>query len=427
MSWRKAFTTSRELEFFTESELTTQIGYHKGLWPLMLVKELLDNAIDACETAGTKAIEIGVKLEKNAITISDNGPGITGKIIKGVLDYSVRVSDKKHYIAPTRGQLGNALKCVVAAPFVATGTQSVIEVLSHGVNHRVMIQLDRIAQEPVITYTKGTVRRQIGTIVTIHWPRVASYFDGNWLDLSQQSDSLEEAIASLLSDFAAFNPHVTFTFNGARRTASTPDWRKWRTDELTSAHWYRPDDLRALCAAYIKEHDMPVRDFIANFAGLARTPTRAKVLAQARIKGNHLSDLVTGGDVNMTAVSRLLEAMRAHSKPVQPMRLGVIGQEHLKAHLESLGGQNFKYYRKAFIADDLPAVVEVAFAVKQKADENARRIIGLNWSPVLKVPSGAISEALAECNIQETDPVIYLIHVAQPRLEFADHGKGAIA
>ena len=31
MSWRKAFTTSRELEFFTESELTTQIGYAKGL------------------------------------------------------------------------------------------------------------------------------------------------------------------------------------------------------------------------------------------------------------------------------------------------------------------------------------------------------------------------------------------------------------
>jgi DNA topoisomerase VI subunit B len=428
MSWRKAFTTSRELEFFTESELTTQIGYHKGLWPLMLVKELIDNAIDACETAGTKAIEIGVKLEKNLITVNDNGPGLSGKIIKGVLDYSVRVSDKKHYIAPTRGQLGNALKCVVAAPFVATGKQSVIEVNAYGVRHRVMIELDRIAQKPVITYAKGPVPRQIGTILRIHWPLVASYFDGNWLDLSQQRDSLKEAIELLLSDFAAFNPHVTFIFNGARTAATIPDWRKWRTDELTSAHWYRPADLRALIAAYIKEHDMPVRDFVQNFAGLARNRVRADVMAQANIKGSHLSDLVKGGDVNMAAVNRLLEAMRAHSKPVQPMRLGVIGQEHLKAHLESLGGQNFKYFRKAFVAeDDLPVVVEIAFATFRDANQNARRIIGLNWSPVLKVPSGALSEAIAGCNIQETDPVIYLIHVTQPRLEFADHGKGALA
>jgi hypothetical protein len=194
------------------------------------------------------------------------------------------------------------------------------------------------------------------------------------------------------------------------------------------AHWYRRDDLRGLIAAYIKEHDMPVRDFIANFAGLSGTRARADVLAQAKIKGSHLSDLVQGGDVDMTAVKRLLEAMRQYSKPVQPTRLGKIGQEHLKSHLERLGGQDFKYYYKAFFDEDsLPAVVEIAFAVKQKADENARRILGLNWSPVLKVPSGAISEALAECNIQETDPVIYLIHVARPRFEFTDHGKGAIA
>jgi len=428
MSWRKAFTTSRELEFFTESELTTQIGYSKGLWPLLLVKELIDNAIDACETAGTKAIEVGVKLEKNAITVSDNGPGITGKIIKGVLNYGVRISDKKHYIAPTRGQLGNALKCVVAAPFVATNKQSVIKVTAHGVRHRVMIQLDRIAQKPVITYAKGTAPREIGTIWTIHWPQVASYFNVNWWDLSQQSDSLKEAIELLLSDFAAFNPHVSFTFNGVKRAATTPAWRKWRTDELTSAHWYRPGDLRALIAAYIHEHDMPVRDFVQNFAGLARNRVRADVITEARINGSHLSHLLQGNDVNMTAVSRLLEAMRNHSKPVQPNRLGVIGQEHRKAHLESLGGQNFKYNRQAYIGeDDLPLVVEIAFATFKDANRNARRIIGLNWSPVLKVPSGAIGEAIGGCNIQETDPVIYVIHLAQPRLEFTDHGKGALA
>jgi DNA topoisomerase VI subunit B len=47
---RTAFSTDRTLEFFTESELTTQMGYGRQLWPLVIAKELIDNALDACET-----------------------------------------------------------------------------------------------------------------------------------------------------------------------------------------------------------------------------------------------------------------------------------------------------------------------------------------------------------------------------------------
>src|SRR5262249_6981868 len=149
-TWRVPFTTSRSLEFFFEDELTTQIGYPKGLWPLVLTKELIDNAIDACEVAATNSIEVDVQLEKDSIVVRDNGPGITRKIIKGALDYDVRISDKKHYIAPTRGQLGNALKCVIAAPFVATEDKSVIEVAARGRRDIIEVQLDRIAQKPKI-------------------------------------------------------------------------------------------------------------------------------------------------------------------------------------------------------------------------------------------------------------------------------------
>jgi DNA topoisomerase VI subunit B len=170
---RVAFTTSRALEFFTESELTTQIGYPKKLWPLVLIKELIDNAIDSCETAVTEKPEIQIKLEKDAIVVSDNGPGLPRKIIKGVLDYTVRISDKKHYVAPTRGQLGNALKCVVAAPFVATSEKSVIEIVARGKRSRIEIELDRLAQKPRIICDVTDVPAGIGTILTIRWPQVA--------------------------------------------------------------------------------------------------------------------------------------------------------------------------------------------------------------------------------------------------------------
>jgi DNA topoisomerase VI subunit B len=424
---RVAFTTSRELEFFTESELTTQIGYRKELWPLGLIKELIDNAIDACETSATGAIEIGIRLAKDSITVSDNGPGITRKIIDGVLDYRVRVSDKKHYIAPTRGQLGNALKCVVAAPLVATGKGSLIEIVAGGRRHTIEITLDRIAQKPKIAHVTTKEPAQIGTIMKVRWNEVASYFQSNYADL-YQFKSLKDAVVALIQDYAAFNPHVSFTFGKKLFAATSPEWRKWRTDAPTSAHWYRPQDMRNLIAAHVKERDLPVRDFVSNFAGLARTRARADVLAGAKIKGAHLSDLVRGDDIDMPSIKRLLCAMQEHSKPVIPKRLGVIGQEHLKRYFESLGAKRFEYDKKTFIdSEGLPVVLETGFAVKPDADAQSKRIIGLNWSPIFKIPSGEIGEAISSQQVQCADPVILLIHTARPRFDFTDHGKGSLS
>ena len=425
---RVAFTTSRALEFFTESELTTQIGYRKELWPLVLIKELIDNAIDACETAATKAIEIGVELDKDSIAVSDNGPGIAHKIIKGVLDYNVRISDKKHYVAPTRGQLGNALKCVVAAPFVATGKTSILEIVARGRRYTIQVELDRLAQKPKITCDTTDAPPSIGTFLKIYWPRVASYFSNLYSDLFQY-DSLSEAVEALIQDYAALNPHVSFTFNKTRRAASDPAWSKWRTDAPTSAHWYRPDGLRALIAAHICERDLPLRDFVGGFDGLARNRVRANVLETAKLKGSHLSDLVRRKDVNMPSVTRLLEAMQTHSRPVQPKRLGLIGREHLKQHFDSLGAtKGFKYDKKTFYDDEgLPVVCETAFAIRPDALVSSRRVIGLNWSPIFKIPSGAIGEAISSCQVNSSDPVVLLVHMARPRFEFTDHGKGALA
>jgi hypothetical protein len=150
---RTAFVTDRTLEFFTESELTTQMGYGRQLWPLVIAKELIDNALDACET-GDITPEILITLEPDAIIIADNGPGIPAETIKKSLDYHVRISDKKHYVSPTRGQLGNALKCVWAAPFVANSAHSgLVEVEACGLHHRIETNLDRIKQVPVVEHT----------------------------------------------------------------------------------------------------------------------------------------------------------------------------------------------------------------------------------------------------------------------------------
>jgi DNA topoisomerase VI subunit B len=149
---RTLFSTSRVMEFFTDKELRMQLGVERRSWAVALVKELMDNALDACEVAGV-APQITVTLTNDTLAVADNGAGLPQDALARSLDYLVRVSDKAFYITPTRGQLGNALKTVWAAPFVVSGTAGRIDVQTAAYALTVRVQLDRIAQQPVTTLT----------------------------------------------------------------------------------------------------------------------------------------------------------------------------------------------------------------------------------------------------------------------------------
>jgi DNA topoisomerase-6 subunit B len=134
---RSTFATKRTMEFFTKKNLTMQIGHDEPLWPLALVKELIDNSLDACEQEGVTP-SIKVVVAPDAMTVQDNGPGLPQATLEQALDYSVFASDKSYYVGPTRGQLGNALKCVWAGPFVSHGGRGCIEVTADGSRHRIV-------------------------------------------------------------------------------------------------------------------------------------------------------------------------------------------------------------------------------------------------------------------------------------------------
>ena len=96
------------MDFFSEKELVTQTGHPVRRWPLVILKELIDNALDACEEADVTPV-INIKADATGITVSDNGPGIPEDTLAGALDFSVRASSREMYIAPDRGAQGNAL------------------------------------------------------------------------------------------------------------------------------------------------------------------------------------------------------------------------------------------------------------------------------------------------------------------------------
>jgi hypothetical protein len=147
---RVPFTVSRLMEFCTRRELVNQTGHDVLEWALVVLKELVDNAVDACEEAEIAPV-ISITVKRGLIVVEDNGPGIPAKTIEGILDYSIRVSSREAYASPTRGAQGNALKTILPMAYVlddhhgedASG-KTVIE--AHGIAHHIDFSVDPIRQ-----------------------------------------------------------------------------------------------------------------------------------------------------------------------------------------------------------------------------------------------------------------------------------------
>jgi DNA topoisomerase VI subunit B len=173
---RTTLTTSRSLDFFSRKELIAQTGHEPHAWPLVALKELVDNGLDACEDNGIPP-EISIRVDKDGITVKDNGPGIPEETVERILDFSVRVSSREGYVSPTRGAQGNALKTLVAMPFVLNKQkdgQVIIE--SCGIRHTIRVRVDRIRQEPDIQPHKEKAPFvKTGTLVQVEWPDYARF------------------------------------------------------------------------------------------------------------------------------------------------------------------------------------------------------------------------------------------------------------
>jgi DNA topoisomerase VI subunit B len=165
---RQTFTTSRELEYFTEAELTTQTGYSREhWWPGVVAKELLDNALDACEQAG-QAPQIKIDFRGDSLSLEDNGPGIEPDVVARILDFSTRTSSKLAYVSPTRGAQGNAIKTIAAIPYVlADGQDGIVEIESLGVRHTIKVSTDQILQRPQIDHRTAEIVKKQGTRVRV--------------------------------------------------------------------------------------------------------------------------------------------------------------------------------------------------------------------------------------------------------------------
>jgi DNA topoisomerase VI subunit B len=450
---RVAFRVSRLMEFCSERELVNQTGHDGYAWPLVVLKELMDNALDACEEAEVAPVievEVAISPDGVTITVRDNAARFESDTIASILDYSIRVSSREAYVSPTRGAQGNALKTILAMGYVLdrkraggdADASGVTIIETRGIAHRIEFRVDHINNQPKIVHLKAPSNIQVGTRITVRWPPM----DDWWLR------NIAGSFQGLARRYTWFNPHLSLRgVWGGREfvnvAATNPNWEKWRPSNPTSPHWYDDSRLQRYLAAHVArdrdlERDRTVREFIAEFRGLSGTATQRKILQEVGCSHQSLAEFFGIERVNRNGIARLLAAMQRYSKPVKPKHLGVIGAEHLKQRFLEAGGNadTFKYQqRKGLTKEGIPYLIECAFGLHQSGLTQGAAVIprtfvtGANWSIAIANPFrsfGATGEGLestlAKLRTDARQPVICVMHLASAHIQYADRGKSAI-
>jgi hypothetical protein len=390
---RTTFEFSRGLEYFDARELQTMTGQPVERFPDVVLKELLDNAIDAAETAGV-APKVSVRLVRRGrlifLTVRDNGIGMDPATVGKVLNFQTRTSDKAAYRGATRGAQGNALKTVLGIP-AALGVRAPAYFEARGVRHRVEARRDP-AGEPRVRHDTRDVPLRAGTLVAVPLP----------VTCCRPTNFVRWARA-----FALVNPHVSVKIanpgaarkhahsgqpdrpeprNSYRSTVAFPGggWRKFLPTDPTSPWWYDDAALAKLVFGHIREaerggRDLTLRDFVRQFRGLSGT-ARAKTVCDGFPAVKRLVDFRD----READVPLLLEAMRSNSQPPSPDVLGQIGEGHFRQRFERwYGVKRFWYKKVADVVDGVCYVVEAALAETVKP---GHLFHGVNFSPTFDDP-----------------------------------------
>ena len=290
----------------TRRELVNQTGHAVQEWPLVVAKELIDNALDACEESEVAPV-ITVTVEPGLIVVEDNGGGIEADTVASVLDYTVRVSSREAYSSPSRGAQGNALKTLLAMGFVLDRDRTldrdaeaagVTVIEARGVRHRIEFRVDHVNNQPKIVHTTEPSPVQVGTRFAVHWPPdvklLQPFTDGPLTAIEQtlgRFQTISRLFCELVEAYFWLNPHLTlrgifFGREFVNVAATKPDWDKWRPRDPTSAHWYDDARLQRYLAAHVsRDRDLgqsrTVREFLGEFAACREPASSARSLPRS--------------------------------------------------------------------------------------------------------------------------------------------------
>ena len=385
---RRHFTVTRANEYFTPDGLQKETGQPPNQFRHMALKELLDNALDAAESAG-HAPDVRVEFVETdnglTLTIADNGRGIPAQVVERIIaDFSASTSDKACYRSPMRGAQGNALKTVIGMPVALGADRSRLAIAADGVQHDIEVWVSPAGDIRHIHHQSPAETQ--GTRITVMIPGSPECYywhPARWIFAyalfnphaqlqirkiapfweSQDENNESKHAFPLFSDLS-LTPTVTF-----------PDsrWRKFLPTDPTPAHWYTDDEFaRLIHRIAAQAPDQPVGDLIQEFKGTSRNWRTIQKAVSAKTVAQ-LAD-------SATEIAALHSALLTINPAPKPEVLGRVGPDHFRQRIDErfqIVGSRYWYKHQWAIAEGMPYLIEVAIAETEKPGDV---FYGLNYS-----------------------------------------------
>jgi hypothetical protein len=293
----------------------------------LVVKELVDNALDVC---GGAWIE---KAGDHTYSVRDCGPGIDGGAEAIARLFSVRrpLTSTKILRLPARGALGNGLRVVVGAVLASGGS---LEVTTRGQTYKLQ------PQDNGSTLVVGQeAAKESGTTTIVVTLGDSIPADSNDLLWGRQAKEFA---------FAA-------TYKGR-----------------TSPWWYDSDSFHELMVAAGDRH---VSDLVEMFDGFGDGKGETPAVA---VFGDAATVAMCGW-LDRAASEGLLGRMREKAKPIPPKKIGLAGKKFVNSAYRKVDGVLEVRPGRGSVSAELPFVVE-AWAFPNDGDD---RIEGyVNGTPV---------------------------------------------
>ena len=304
----------------------------------IVLKELVDNALDAADKAGNHGQAKIERIDGDSYRITDHGNGISGSAQDLADLFAIKrpMISGKFYRLPQRGALGNGLRVIVGSLVASCGT---IEIVTRG--YRTLLRPLKVRTEIIET---AEVEHQPGTVITIKFGP----------SLPENKDDLDFAVPAI----------------SLARNAKPP------YDRDPSLHWFDLDHLTETLAS-LQPQETTVRQFLEQFDGCSGS--KAGKLA-APFGKNRSCNSMTQADAEV-----LLIAAKGSTRPVKAIALGPIGPA-------AYPGREYSRREGVFLQGkepraEIPFIVEAWVYVGNRKGKKAGLEVFANRTSIVAYPS----------------------------------------
>ncbi|MBE9138022.1 ATP-binding protein [Nodosilinea sp. LEGE 07088] len=458
----EAFSFNREFDFVRLEGLRRTTGRPAHEWDFYILKELIDNALDADEGLWREDLEqhpiLKMRIEyaaKQLFVQVSNRSVFPANLIPEIFATRQYTSRKAFIKGLTRGALGNALKTLLGIPYALRNRvasdwspdQKPLSIICDGKEYLPTYLVDTTEQVIQLECAEKLHRQTEGTTVRV----ALDYFE-------QEKPRTLAEIQRLAKQYRLCNPHVEFHWNieveDEEWSVSYEENTDWMTKfrGVAPIQWYSLTAFQDLLGAlHRKQNEASAENILlvesisacfGNFADTSVGASGAKELTTKLLEEFGKESLAVE-DFEAADSKKLHQLMCKLNPPFDSLQLGFIGKErisHTLAEIFFLDGDIF-YDISRDVGDEpsIPFVIEVAIAPLQ---EGSREIwTAINFSPTYDDPFLrrrllapmqtdraviGLREFLDVYGIDEETPAIVFLHLICPSIESGEFSKTEI-